>query len=72
VLPGDVADVAADRLEAVLKENPELDLVPVVGDITSAAMARPAAVWRGLVSHLRIGADNWLAWYPSGHARRWK
>jgi NAD(P)-dependent dehydrogenase (short-subunit alcohol dehydrogenase family) len=29
------ADVVADRLEALVAEHPELDLVPVVGDITS-------------------------------------
>jgi len=29
------ADVVADRLEALAKEFPDLDLVPVVGDITS-------------------------------------
>ncbi|GAB2971804.1 SDR family NAD(P)-dependent oxidoreductase [Frigoribacterium salinisoli] len=68
------ADVVADRLDQLVAENPDLDLVPVAGDITSQdgieavvraaqgrvdALANVAGVMDGFVPAAEIDDDAW-------------
>jgi NAD(P)-dependent dehydrogenase (short-subunit alcohol dehydrogenase family) len=47
------ADIAADRLQQLAEEFPDLDLVPVAGDIAGEEGVRPPVAARSSTSHPR-------------------
>jgi NAD(P)-dependent dehydrogenase (short-subunit alcohol dehydrogenase family) len=68
------ADVVADRLEALVAEHPELDLVPVVGDITTEeGVAAVVAAADGRVDALANVAGIMDGFLPAGEVddRTW-
>ncbi|WP_445442776.1 SDR family NAD(P)-dependent oxidoreductase [Clavibacter sp. km1a] len=68
------ADVVADRLEALVAEHPDLDLVPVVGDITTEeGVAAVVAAADGRVDALANVAGIMDGFLPAGEVddRTW-
>ncbi|MFS4504914.1 SDR family NAD(P)-dependent oxidoreductase [Clavibacter sp. Sh2141] len=68
------ADVVADRLDALVAEHPELDLVPVVGDITTEeGVAAVVAAADGRVDALANVAGIMDGFLPAGEVddRTW-
>jgi NAD(P)-dependent dehydrogenase (short-subunit alcohol dehydrogenase family) len=68
------ADVVADRLDALVAEHPDLDLVPVVGDITTEeGVAAVVAAAAGRVDALANVAGIMDGFLPAGEVddRTW-